>query len=91
MRADVGVEALGHEADAGTGMLEDVAELGPVQLRIDRHRGKAGEPDAVQDLEILGRVLRDNRDPVARCQADRVAQGAGEEEKPLLKLATKSA
>ena len=58
-------------------MLQNVAELGAVQLGVGRHRGEAGVPDAVEHFEIVGRVLGDDGDAVAGLEAELLAQGAG--------------
>src|SRR5262249_40603788 len=55
-----------HEGEARAGMAEDVAELLPVQLRIDRHGEEAGVPDREQRLQVLGAIGHGDRDPFAR-------------------------
>ena len=85
MRRDLLVEAAGREAHARAGMLEDVAELAPVQLGVRRHRREAAVPDAVNGLEILDAVLRDDRDAIAGLQSER-AQAARQPRRALGEL-----
>jgi hypothetical protein len=59
-------------------VLEDVGELEPVQLGIGGHGREAGMPDAVHDIEIVGRVLGDDGDAVAGLQTELAAQRARE-------------
>ncbi len=73
------------EAHARAGMLEDVAELAPVQLGVRRHRREAAVPDAVDGLEIFDAVLRDDRDAIAGLQPER-AQSAREPRRALGEL-----
>ena len=76
VRRDLAVEPVGGEADARAGMLEDVAELGAVQLGIGRHRGEPGVPDRVERLEIVRRSSwrRWRRDRRARARSARAAR-----------------
>ncbi len=78
VRRDVGIEALGGKADARARLLQDVAELGAVQLGIGRHRGEPCVPDAVKQFEIMMRILGGDGDPLAGRQAELLAQGAGQ-------------
>ena len=83
VRRDLGVEAGRGKADARAGMLENVAELGAVQLGVGRHRGKPGVPDAVEQLEIVRRILGDDGDAVAGREPEPLAQGAGQPRRAL--------
>ncbi len=76
MRNDLAVEARGSKACASAGMLQDETAFAAVQLGIDRHRRKPGMPDAEHQLEVIGRVLGDDRDAVAGLECS--AQCAGE-------------
>ena len=68
-------------------MLEDVGELGPVQLGIHRHRCKTGEPEAVEHLDVLGAVLRHDGDAVAGREDHSAPQAAGEPGRTARKFA----
>ena len=74
MRCDLGVESVGSEANAGAGMLQNVAELAAVQFGVGRHRGEPRMPDAEHELDIIGAVLRRDGDALARLQAEALAQ-----------------
>ena len=74
MRRDLGIEPVGSEADAGTGMLQNVAELAAVQFCVGRHGGKPGMPNAEHELHIIGAILRRDGDTLAGLQAEALAQ-----------------
>src|SRR5262249_12917433 len=78
MRRDCAVEPRRREAHARAGMFEDEAEFGAVQLGIGWHGGRAGVPDAMEDLQIFDAVLRRDGGAVARREAGALAQGPGE-------------
>ncbi len=67
-------------------MLENVAELGAVQLGVGRHRGQPGVPDAVEQFEIMRRVPGGDGDAVAGRKTELVAQAGGEPARPLGEL-----
>ena len=73
MRRDLGIELVGSEADAGAGMLQNVAELAAVQFGVGRHCGQPRMPDAEHQLHIVGAVLRRDGDALARLQAEALA------------------
>ncbi len=58
-------------------MLEDVPEFGAVQLGIGRHGHQTGVPDAVEQFEIVMRILGGNSDALAGDETKAAAQGAG--------------
>jgi hypothetical protein len=62
---------LGHETDARTGMLENVAKLRAMQLRVRRHAGKPGMHDPEHDRDIVGLIFGDDGDAVAVFHAER--------------------
>src|SRR5260370_27318954 len=68
-------------------MLQDIAELRSMQLRISGHGGEAGVPDGVEHIEVIDRVLRRDRHPVARLQSKLLTQGGGEPRGAARKLA----
>ena len=78
VRRDLAVDAGRGKADARAGMLQDVAELGAVQLGIGRHGGEPGVPDAVEQFEIVGRILGGDGDAVAGRKPEPLAQRAGQ-------------
>ena len=61
---------------AGARIAQDPGRLARVQLGVDRHRGGAGPPDAIERFEIGGAVGQEQRDPVARRPALRGEPGA---------------
>jgi hypothetical protein len=68
-------------------MLQDVAELGSMQLGVCRHRDQTGMPDAIEHVEIIHGVLRGDGDPLARLQAKAMPQCRGEPRCASCKLA----
>ena len=74
VRRDLGIESVGSEADAGAGVLQNVAELAAVQLGVGRDRGEPRMPDAEHELDIVGAILRRDGDTLARLQAEALAQ-----------------
>ena len=74
VRRDLGIEPVGSEADAGAGVLQNVAELAAVQFCVGRHRGEPRMPDAEHELDIIGAVLRRDGDTLAGLQAEALAQ-----------------
>src|SRR5262249_49905207 len=78
MRRDRRIEPRRCKADARAGMLEDIAELGAVQLGIGRHSGEPHVPDAEQQFEIGRRILADDGDAVAGGELQSSAQAAGQ-------------
>jgi hypothetical protein len=83
VRRDRGRNIGGGEADAGARLGDDVAELAPVQPGVRRHRDQAAVPHRVERIEIVGRILRRDHDPVARHEPACVAQRAREPRHPL--------
>ncbi len=81
-RADGIDQVRRREADLGAGMAEDVLELARVQLGIDRHHGEAGVPAGEQQLDVFGHVLHHQRDPIARPQAEGLAEAPGHDRRP---------
>ena len=77
-RLDMGGDAANKlarcEAHAGTGMLQDVAELATMKFRIGGHRREPRMPDAEHQLDIVGTILRDYGNAVAGLQQKTVAQ-----------------
>ena len=73
VRCDLGIEPVGREADAGAGMLQNVAELAAVQFGIGRHRGKSRVPNAEHELHIIGAVLRRYGDTLTRLKTEALA------------------
>ena len=71
MRRDLGVEAVGREAQARAGLFENVAQLRAMQFGVGRHRGEARVPDGVHGFEIVGAVLRRDCDALAGCEPHR--------------------
>jgi len=59
-----------HEGDRRAGILQRIGEFVRMQLGIDRDGGRAGPPDRVQGGDIVGLVLGDDRDAVARPDAE---------------------
>ena len=76
VRGDLAVDAGGGKADARARLLQDVAELGTVQLGIGRHRGKTRVPDAVEQRDIVGRIFGRDDDAVAGLKSAFIAQRA---------------
>ena len=74
MRRNLGIEPVGSEADAGAGMLQNIAELAAVQLGIGRHRGEPRMPDAEHELDIVEAILRRDGNTLAGFQAEVRAQ-----------------
>ena len=59
-------------------MFENVADLGAVQLGIDKHGGEARVPNPVKRFEISDAILCNNRDAVAGYEFTAGAQRAAE-------------
>jgi hypothetical protein len=76
-RLEGGQVAGGREADAGAGMVEDVAQFGRVQLGVHRHRGEPRMPAGEQDFDVFGHVAHDERHPFAGFQPEALRQPAG--------------
>src|SRR5437764_6735784 len=68
-------------------MLQDVAELGTMQLGVCRYRDQAGMPNAIEHVEIVDGVLRGDGDPLARLQAKAMPQCRGKPRCASCKLA----
>src|SRR5260370_8080322 len=68
-------------------MLQDIAELRSMQLRISGHGGEGGVPGGVEHMEVIDRVRRRDRHPVARLQSKLLTQGGGEPRGAARKLA----
>ncbi len=66
------------DGEARLGVRDDEGDLPGMQLRVHRHRGKARPPDAVEGLEVLGRILHRDRHPVAGPEGEALAQPRGE-------------
>ena len=77
MRRDLAVDAGRGKADARAGMIENVTELGAVQLGVRRHHGKTGVPDAEQQFEIVRGILGGDGDALTGRELEALAQGAG--------------
>ncbi len=78
VRRDLAVDAGRSEADARAGLLQDIAELGAMQLGVGGNGGEAGVPNAVQQREIVGRILGRDGDAVAGRKFEPAAQRAGQ-------------
>ena len=86
VRGKIALELGRGEAELCAGVLEHVAELGPMQLRVRRHGRKARPPQAVEDLDVFRAVLGDDGDALARREAELSAQRRGEARGPRGKL-----
>ena len=75
---DLGIEPVRSEADAGAGVLEDVAKFAAVQFGVGRHRGQAGMPDAEHQLDIVRTILRGDGDPLAGRKPEALPQRSRE-------------
>jgi hypothetical protein len=76
-RLDGGQVAGGREADAGAGMIEDVAQFRRVQLGVHRHRGEPRMPAGEQHFDVFRHVAHDERHPLARLKREALRQPAG--------------
>jgi len=69
------VELRVDEQHAGAGVLDDVGDLLGDQPEVDGHEHPAGPADAEEAGEQPGRVVADDRHPLARCDAEAVEPG----------------
>ena len=80
-------QPVGGEAQARAAVLQDVAELGRVQLGVDRDRRKPGVPAGVEHLDERRAVDHGQRDPLAGAEAEALAQVPGQGRAPAGELA----
>ncbi len=85
-RLDERRERVIDEQDAGTGVAEDVTDLGRGEARVDRDQHAPGERNGVMRLEHRRRIGREHGDAVAVSQAA-VAQRIRETVAALLQFA----
>ena len=76
-RRCVRLQIAGHEQRRGARVGQDVLHFPWVQLGVDRHHGEAGEPRAVQHLEVFGTVGHEEGDALAALQAGTLAHRRG--------------
>ena len=76
MRRDLGIEPFGGKTNPRAGMLENVAKLRAMQLRIGRHGREARMPDGIERLEIIRAVLGGDGDAIAGIELQLRAQRA---------------
>src|SRR5262249_50999624 len=70
MRGNLAFDLLGRKAHARAGILQNVAELRAVQLRIDQNSRRSRVPDRVHRLEVFGAILGDDGDAITRIDSE---------------------